>query len=72
MGSYAESIVRDSFIAFLHRADEEIRLSNYRVYDEYYLGYHKDTLHPDIKEAFKNPMSMVANYCKAVVDIRLS
>jgi hypothetical protein len=69
MTTYAESLVRDSFLDFLHRADEEIRLSNYRYYDEYYLGYHKDTLHPDIKKAFENPMSMIANYCKAVVDI---
>lgn len=69
MGSYAESIVRDSFLSFMHREEEDVRLTNYRHYDEYYLGYHKETLHPDIKKAFENPMSMVANYCKPVVDI---
>lgn len=70
MGSYvAENIIRQTFLDFLSQEEETLRLDNYRYYDEYYLGYHVDSLPPAIKEAFKNPMSMVANYCKPVVDI---
>ena len=66
--SMAEQMVGLSFMKWLHEQETDVRLQNYAIYDQYYYGEQTSLLPANIKKAYDNPTSIVANYCRKVVD----
>ena len=62
------SIVRESFLHWLHYQRNHERLSNYRIYDGYYNGDHEVDIPQKVKSALESELGTVNNYCRVAVD----
>lgn len=63
------NFIEQSFMQWLQEQDVQLRLGNYRRYEDYYDGDHTIRLPEKLKKALQDDLGFIDNYCRRVVDI---